>query len=157
MNINYLKLIVVVTAAGLFTAISVRASEAANVSQVSGEITGVELKLGKLQLKSDTSKSTEEITEYRINQNETRVTDPTDKKFVTIEDLQPGHYATIDVLNGKEEKIVQKITTDLRMASDYKESERQMNQLNEDLKNGKITQHEYDIRKDQIKKGSLLK
>ena len=37
------------------------------------------------------------------------------------------------------------------------QAERQMNQLNEDLKNGKITQQEYDIRKDQIRKGSLLK
>ena len=37
------------------------------------------------------------------------------------------------------------------------QAERQMNQLNEDLKNGKITQAEYDIRKDQIQKGSLLK
>ncbi len=37
------------------------------------------------------------------------------------------------------------------------QAERQMNQLNEDLKNGKITQQEYNIRKDQIQKGSLLK
>ena len=36
-------------------------------------------------------------------------------------------------------------------------AQRQMNQLDEDLKNGKITQQEYDIRKDQIQKGSLLK
>ena len=36
-------------------------------------------------------------------------------------------------------------------------AEREMNQLDEDLKNGKITQQEYNIRKDQIKKGSLLK
>ena len=37
------------------------------------------------------------------------------------------------------------------------QAERQMNQLNEDLKNGKIDQKEYNIRKDQIQKGSLLK
>lgn len=37
------------------------------------------------------------------------------------------------------------------------QAERQMNQLNEELKSGKITQQEYDIRKDQIKRGSLLK
>jgi len=37
------------------------------------------------------------------------------------------------------------------------QAERQMRQLDEDLKNGKITQQEYDIRKDQIKKGSLIK
>ncbi len=33
----------------------------------------------------------------------------------------------------------------------------QINVLDEDLKNGKITQSEYDIRKNQIQKGSLLK
>ncbi len=37
------------------------------------------------------------------------------------------------------------------------QAERQMNQLNEDLKNKKITQQEYNIRKDQIQRGSLLK
>ena len=36
-------------------------------------------------------------------------------------------------------------------------AERQMNRIEEDLKNGTITQQEYDIRKDQIKRGSLLK
>lgn len=37
------------------------------------------------------------------------------------------------------------------------QAKRQMDQLDEDLKNGKITQAEYDIRKDQIQKGSLLR
>jgi len=37
------------------------------------------------------------------------------------------------------------------------QAERQMNQIKEDLDNGKITQQEYNIRKDQIEKGSLLK
>ena len=37
------------------------------------------------------------------------------------------------------------------------QAERQMRQIDEDLKSGKITQQEYDIRKDQIQKGSLLK
>lgn len=36
-------------------------------------------------------------------------------------------------------------------------AQRQMNKLDEELKNGKITQQEYNIRKDQIQKGSLLK
>lgn len=37
------------------------------------------------------------------------------------------------------------------------QAERQMRKLDEDLKNGKITQHDYDIRKDQIQSGSLIK
>lgn len=36
-------------------------------------------------------------------------------------------------------------------------AQRQINRLDEDLKNGKITQQEYDIRKDQVQRGSLLK
>jgi hypothetical protein len=32
-----------------------------------------------------------------------------------------------------------------------------MNRIDEDLANGTITQEEYDIRKDQIQRGSLLK
>ncbi|MDD4939764.1 MAG: hypothetical protein PHE18_04515 [Candidatus Omnitrophica bacterium] len=35
--------------------------------------------------------------------------------------------------------------------------QRQMNRIDEDLKNGTITQQEYDIRKDQIQRDSLLK
>ena len=34
-------------------------------------------------------------------------------------------------------------------------AKRQKDQINEDLKNGKIDQKEYDIRMDQIKRGSL--
>ena len=36
-------------------------------------------------------------------------------------------------------------------------ADRAMKQLDEDFKNGKISQSEYDIRKDQIKRDSLLK
>ena len=36
-------------------------------------------------------------------------------------------------------------------------AERHMGRLDEDLKSGKLTQHEYDIHKDQIRNGSLLK
>lgn len=37
------------------------------------------------------------------------------------------------------------------------QADRQMRQLDEDLKNGKIDQQEYEIRRDQIRQGSLLK
>jgi osmotically-inducible protein OsmY len=37
------------------------------------------------------------------------------------------------------------------------QAQRQMNLINEQLKSGKITQTEYDIRKNQIEQGSLLK
>ena len=37
------------------------------------------------------------------------------------------------------------------------QAERQMKELDEELRTGKIDQKEYDIRKDQIQRGSLLK
>lgn len=37
------------------------------------------------------------------------------------------------------------------------QAQRQMNQIKTDLESGKIDQQEYDIRKSQIEKGSLLK
>jgi hypothetical protein len=37
------------------------------------------------------------------------------------------------------------------------QAERQMRQLDEELKSGKINQQEYDIRKNQVQRGSLLK
>ena len=37
------------------------------------------------------------------------------------------------------------------------QAERQMRQLDDDLESGKIDKREYNIRKDQIEKGSLLK
>ncbi len=129
MNANYLKVVVAVTAAVFFGSVSVRAADMA-VSQVSGEITWVDVKLGKLQLQSDAFPNNGDITEYRISQNETRVTNPTDKKFLTIEDLQPGQHVTIDVINGKEEKIVQKITADPRPASEFQEAYGEIESIN---------------------------
>jgi hypothetical protein len=122
MNKNYLKVMVVVTAAALLTSISVRAAETEYEHQVSGEITWIDLPLGKLQLKNDTSARPGEITEYRITANETRVTDPTDKKLLTVEDLQPGQHVKVDLIYGKEENIVKKITADPRPTSEYQEA-----------------------------------
>ncbi len=119
MNINYLKVFVAVTAAVLLTGMPVRAAESAHVSQVSGEITWVDVKIGKLQLKRDASPNTAEVLEYRITKNDTRVTNPSDKKFLTIEDLQAGQHVTVDVIDGQEDKIVQKITTEPLLASDF--------------------------------------
>ncbi len=122
MNTNHLNAFIAVTAMVLFTSVPVRAAETANVSHLSGEIAWIDLKVGKLDFKRDVSPSTGEITQYRITENETRVTNPSDKKFLTVSDLQPGQYVTLDVLDGKEEKIVQKITTDTRPAAEFKDA-----------------------------------
>ena len=76
---------------------------------VSGKIEWIDVKLGKLKLKSDADQDTRGITEYRINQNETRVTDPSDKKFIVIKDLQAGQHVKIELKNRYGETMIRKI------------------------------------------------
>ncbi|MFA6378431.1 MAG: hypothetical protein WCX16_01435 [Candidatus Omnitrophota bacterium] len=121
MKVNYLKVIVAVVAVILFAGISVFA-QAPDVRHIPGEITWVDMKLGKLQLEADVSPRTGEITEYRITENQTRVTDPTDEKFLTIADLQPGQHVIIDVVKDKEDLIVEKITANPRPSSEFQEA-----------------------------------
>ena len=110
-----------VSAVVLCSAMSVYAAPVDVVRHVSGEITWVDLTLGKLELKNDASQAKGEISEYRITANETRVTDPADKKMLTVEDFQPGLHVTIDVVNGKEARVVEKITADPSPSSEYQE------------------------------------
>jgi hypothetical protein len=76
---------------------------------VSGEIVQIDVKLGKLQLKNDTGQDAGGITEYRINQNETRVTDLSDTKFLVIKDLQAGQHVTMELLDSPDATMVRKI------------------------------------------------
>lgn len=76
---------------------------------VSGEIAWIDVKLGKLQLNSDAGQDTRGITEYRINKDETRVTDPSDKKFLVIKDLRAGQHITIELIDGPDETMARKI------------------------------------------------
>jgi len=76
---------------------------------VSGEISYIDVKLGKLQLKSDAGQDTRGMTEYNINQDGTRVTDPSDKKFLVIKDLRVGQHITIELIDGPEETMARKI------------------------------------------------
>ncbi len=118
MNVNYLKVFVTVTAVLVMTSISVHATEMSDVRHVSGEIGWVDIQLGQLELNKETPRGTKTIG-YRISQNETRVTDPADQKFLSIEDLRAGQYVTIDVIDGQEDKIVQKIVVDPMPVSEY--------------------------------------
>ena len=79
------------------------------IRSVSGEISWIDVKLGKLQLKSDVGQDTRGITEYRINQDETRVADPSDKKFIVIKDLRVGQHVTIQLIDSPDETLVRKI------------------------------------------------
>ena len=76
---------------------------------VSGEIVWIDVKLGLLQLKSDAGQDTRGITDYSINQDETRVTDPSDEKFLVIKDLRAGQHVTLTVIDSSGETMVRKI------------------------------------------------
>lgn len=66
------------------------------VVSVSGEISSVDIRLGKLQLELEGSRDRRDPAKYRINQDATRVTDSTDKKFLKLEDLQEGQHVIVE-------------------------------------------------------------
>jgi hypothetical protein len=119
MNVNYLKLLFAMTVVILFAGMSVHASETPTVSQVSGRVMWVDVKLGQMQIRINGAPGTGETREYRITRYETRVKDPSDKKFLTIDDLRPGENVTLDVVDGQENKIIQKIVAESLEASDF--------------------------------------
>jgi hypothetical protein len=124
MNINYSRILIAVMVAMFFTYAPLQAAEdAANVRHLSGEIAWIDVKLGKLQLRNVTPQEMGGKTEYRINQNETRVTDPLDKKFLTVEDLQVNQYVTLDVVAGEEDKVVLKIVAEPLAPADVQKVE----------------------------------
>ncbi len=89
------------------------------VSQVPGRVMWVDVKLGTMQIKLDQSSGSGEKREYRITRYETRVKDPSDKKFLTIDDLRPGEYVTLDVIDGQADKIIAKIVAESLQAADF--------------------------------------
>ncbi len=107
------------TFAVLLVGIFTRASNAQEMQRISGEITWLDTRSGKLQLEADASPRTGAVTEYRVSEHETRVTDPADNKLLSVLDLQPGQHVTIDMINGRKEMFVEKITVDPQSLSVY--------------------------------------
>ena len=127
MNGNYLKSLFVMTAVIFFAGMSAYASVGIpTVSQVTGRVMWVDVKLGKTQIKLNQGPDTGETKEYRITRYETRVKDPSDKKFLTIDDLRPGENVTLDVIDGQEDKIIKKIVAESLEASDFQEASGQL-------------------------------
>jgi len=127
MRVNFLKMLSGVAAMVLFSGISAHASVAIPaVNQVPGRIMWVDVKLGKIQIKLNQSSGTGERKDYRITRYETRVKDPSDKKFLTIDDLRAGEIVTLDVIDGQEDKIIGKIVAESLEASDFQEASGQL-------------------------------
>jgi hypothetical protein len=116
----YSRVLIAAVAVLLLTSVPLRAADKAEnvrVIQVSGEIAQIDVRLGKLQLKADASRDRRDPTNYNINQNDTRVVDPADKKFLKLEDLRVGQHVTIEFnyIPGEpvmEQPIAQKITVE---------------------------------------------
>jgi len=120
MKVNYFKLFFILTAVILFGGMPAHASLGIlTVSQVPGRIMWVDVKIGTMQIKIDQASGRGEKKEYRITRYETRVKDPSDKKFLTIDDLRPGENVTLDVVDGQEDKIIEKIVAESLEASDF--------------------------------------
>jgi len=118
MNVKFLF---AVSAVMLLTSIPVQAS-VPTVNQVPGRIMWVDIKLGEIRIKLNETQGMGEMKDYRITRYETRVKDPTDKKFLTIDDLRPGEIVTLDVIDGQENKIIEKIVAESLEASDFQEA-----------------------------------
>jgi len=148
MKVNHLKLLVGICAGVLFSVMPVYASVSIpTISQVPGRIMWVDVKLGQLQIKLNGTPGTGETKDYRITRYETRVKDPSDKKFLTIDDLRPGENITLDVVDGQEDKIIEKIVAESLEASDFQVASGQLQaidpqagtlSLQENMRNGVV-------------------
>lgn len=127
MKVNYSKVFAALTALSLFAGMSAYATVGIpTVSQVPGRIMWVDVKLGQMQVKLDQTQGAGETKDYRITRYETRVKDPSDKKFLTVDDLRPGENVTLDVIDGQEDKIIEKIVAESLEASDFQVSSGQI-------------------------------
>ena len=89
---------------------------------VSGEISWIDVKLGLLKLNSDAGQDDRGITEYKINQDETRVHNPSDNKFLVIKDLRAGQHVTIELIDGPGETLVRTIIAEPMREPVYQEA-----------------------------------
>ena len=92
-----------------------------DIHEVSGEVAFVDLKQGRMTLREIEPGKTDTRTNiYELNPRDTTVTDPLDKQFLKLEDLQPGYRVTVEYVKGDDRRIAQKITvesaTDIRWA-----------------------------------------
>ena len=139
MNETAIKLFFAAGAAALLIVTSVRGADMVNMRRVSGEIGWVDVQSGQLELNKETPKGTK-TTAYRINQNETRVTDPTDMEYLNVGDLRAGQYITIELAGGQEDKIVPKIIVEPYPVSGYQQAYGELTSI--DIEAGTLTVEE---------------
>ena len=89
-----------------------KADQAANIKETAGEIAAVDRTTGELMLKEISAGKPAETHDYVINQRDTIVTDPLDKQFLKIEDLQPGYLVRVEYAEVEGRRLARKITVD---------------------------------------------
>ena len=145
MKVNYLKLFTITVGILLASLSGYASAGIPTVNQVPGRVMWVDVKLGQMQIKLNQSPGIGDKREYRITRYETRVKDPSDKKFLTIDDLRAGENVTLDVIYGQEDKIIAKIVAESLEASDFQAASGQLQAidgqagmltLQENMKNG---------------------
>jgi len=75
------------------------------VISISGNISWIDVKLGKLRLELDASRDRRDPIEYSINKDATRVTNSTDKKFLKLEDLRVGQHVIVEFNHNTGEEV----------------------------------------------------
>ena len=107
---------------GLAQVSTAQAEPNTEMYSVSGTIEWINVKLGKLKLKSDAGQDTRGISEYKINQDETRVHNPSDNKFLVIKDLRAGQHVTIELIDGPGETLARTIIAEPMREPVYQEA-----------------------------------
>lgn len=121
MNKNYFKKVVALMFTVLFAGTFAFSAETTNMHSVSGEIGWVDVQAGKLELNEEILNGTKTTT-YNITQNETRVTDAKDEKFLNVGDLRAGQYVILEMINDQEDNVIPKIILEPMPASEYQQA-----------------------------------
>jgi len=106
---------------GLAQVSAIQVESNTKMRSVSGEISWIDVKVGKLKLNSDAGQDDRGITEYKINQDETRVHNPSDNKFLVIKDLRVGQHVTIELIDAPGETLARTIIAEPMREPVYQE------------------------------------
>lgn len=89
-----------------------KAQQASRLKETAGEIAAVDRAMGRLTLKEMEAGKPAQLHDYELSLRDTEVTDPLDKQFLKIEDLQPGYLVRMEYSEVEGRRLARKITVD---------------------------------------------